>query len=245
MVADVCREANPDDPQSASQPRFDASRANAGHPQAPTAKRICVRLRLSWVELKQFALDPARNVDITVGRRTGRDEEKWITPEFCIATTRTVASKISEDEPLTPVRYTIEIELMLAADHRRHVHGRRLTMPSVRQIEWRLGRWPQALRRAGLKPPDQAVMTAGIAGIDAIELCLETTGCLVSSGTLVKWISINERPLTNWRGTSYPEEVAKLRVRRAAEGKWTPTSYTSPGTRPDRAASAAERSHVI
>lgn len=69
LVADVCRAANRASPASVSQSQFDDFREAAGHPEAPTAKRICARLHRAWEVVKAFALDPTRNVDRTVDAR--------------------------------------------------------------------------------------------------------------------------------------------------------------------------------
>jgi len=233
VVADVCRDLDPRHPRSVSQARFDAARADAGHPQAPSAKQISARLRLPWPEVKQLALDPTRSVDRTVGTRVGKEDESWVTDEVCIFALLTVASRIVVGTALTPDSYTVEAERMLTADRRRYLHGGRLVMPTVGQIERRLGRWPEALTRAGLKPPE-ARHPAGVPWADAIELCLEATGCLASLRTLVKFFENNELSLRKQRsGPGYPAEVEGLRARRAAAGKWTPPGYTSPRDRPD------------
>lgn len=234
VVADVCRDLDPRDPRSVSQARFDAGRTEAGHPQAPSAKRTAARLHLSWEEVKRFALDSGRDADRTVGALTRRAEELWLTPEVCIAALRTVARKINKDGELTPGRYEIEVEQMLTANRRRYLHGRRLVMPTVGQIERRLGRWPKALQQAGLQPPELTRQAEGVPWIDAIELCLEATGCLPSEKTVIMWFEINDLSLKiHHRGMRYPEEVEKLRARRAAAGKWTPSAYTSPRERSD------------
>jgi hypothetical protein len=233
VVADVCRHVSPADPRSVSQSGFDGARGDAGHPRAPSARQIATRLRLPWQGVKDLALDPKRSVDRAVGRRTGKQSETWITDDVCIAALRTVAAGIGKDVPLTIARYEVEAERMLADDRRRYVHGRRLVMPNVDQIEWRLGPWPQALVRAGLTPPVQTG-EVGSTWIDGIELCLEATGCLVSSATLLKWFEINDLSLAIWTpGMTYRGEVEKLRVRRAAQGKWAPPRYTTPREQPD------------
>jgi hypothetical protein len=234
IVRDVCCWVDADDPLSVSQPRFDAARVDAGHPQAPTAKRICARLHLSWDEAKRLALNPGRNVDRTVGTRTGKEDEPWITDEVCVAALRTVARRIGADEPLAPGRYETEVEHMLAADRRHYLHGHRLVMPTIGQIEKRLGRWPDALVRAGLPPTTWGGSAAGMAWIDAIELCLEATGCLVGLPTLEKFFEANRLSLQRQNpGVSYPIEVEKLRARRVTVGKWTPHRYTTRQERPD------------
>ncbi|MDX6451917.1 MAG: hypothetical protein QOH16_1966 [Gaiellaceae bacterium] len=233
VVADVCRHVDGGDPLSVSQPSFDGARVAAGHPLAPSAKRISVRLGLSWDAVKQLALDPTRNTDRAVGKRTGKEEQPWLTDDVCVAALRTVAGRLGADVPLTIANYENEVERMLAADRRRHVHGRRLVMPTVGQIEHRLGRWSKALVRAGITPSVPAGQGKGVAWIDAIELCLEATGCLCSSKTLVEWFKINDLSLQISTGTRYADEVEKLRVRRAAVGKWTPHGFTTAQQRPD------------
>jgi hypothetical protein len=232
VVADVCRDLDLRDPRSVSQARFDAGRADAGHPQAPSAKQISARLRLPWPEVKQLAFDPKRSVDRTVGQRVGKDDESWVTDEVCIFALLTVASRIGVDTDLTPDSYKVEIERMLTADRRRYLHGGRLVMPTVGQIERRLGRWPEALIEAGLKPSEVKRFVA-TSGIDAIELCLEATGCLPSLTTLVKFFELNKLALSGRIGRRYPLQLEELRARRAAAGKWTPPGYTSPRERPD------------
>lgn len=234
VVADVCRYDSRVDPLSVSQTRFDRTRAYAGHPQAPGAKRICVRLKLSWDEVKRLALNPARNADRTVGKLTGTEDEPWLTAEVCVAALRTISHRIGKEVPLTQGRYEIETEQMLAESRRRHRHGRPPVLPTVGQIERRLGRWPEALKRAGLAPLEPQGSVAGIALADAIELCLEATGCLVATDALIEFFTINSLSLQRrGRGVSFPQEVEKLRLRRTEQGKWTPQRYTSALERPD------------
>lgn len=74
----------------------------------------------------------------------------------------------------------------------------------------------------------------GLQIADAIELCLEATGCLVSSRTLERFCAVNRLSLgQRWDKTSHPAEVERVRERRAAAGKWTPPRYVRAKQRPD------------
>jgi hypothetical protein len=233
VVADICRDLDPVDPLAVSQPRFDAGRAAAGHPEAPTAKRICARLALSWEAVKQLALDPTRSVDRTVGIRTGKQDETWLGDDVCLTALRVAAARLADEETLSPGRYEEIAEQMLAENRRRYRHGGRLVMPTVGQIEWRLGPWPEALAKAGLKRRGHTGRP-GLPIADAIELFLEATGCLVGRTLLTRLCKINDLSLgQRWEKPSYPVEVARVRERRAAVGKWTPPKYTRTRQRPD------------
>lgn len=63
-IAEIAQAAKPDEPARCTQAEFDAARAGAGHPDCPTARRICTRLndvratsKRSWGEWLDVALN--------------------------------------------------------------------------------------------------------------------------------------------------------------------------------------------
>ena len=82
LVAEVAVHVDPAAPTTVSQSTWDAGRAGAGHPMAPSARAICDRLTRHsgrphpWSELLAVALDPER-ISIT---RSRVGEAAWRAP---------------------------------------------------------------------------------------------------------------------------------------------------------------------
>jgi hypothetical protein len=143
--------ANGAAPESVTTRGFDGSRAGAGHPRCPTAKVICFRLKLSWPEAKRIALDPKRDIAITVARRfqaVGAARELSL-GEVVLAL-RTVAARLGTKTLARPV-YQLEREQMIRADRRAYRHGGGVTLPTADQVARVAGSWADALAAAKLE----------------------------------------------------------------------------------------------
>lgn len=76
-VAEIARAAKPQQPHRCTQAEFDAKRADAGHPECPSARRICTRLnavritsKRSWREwLSEMLNEDATSQDRTAAKR--------------------------------------------------------------------------------------------------------------------------------------------------------------------------------
>jgi hypothetical protein len=151
-VGDVLRAANPTDPATVTTRAFDKERAAAGHPRCPTAKVICYeRLKLAWPELKAIALDPKRDIAITVARRfqavgAGRN----LSLAEVVLALRTVAMRLRRRTLARP-EYKLERERMIRADRRAYRHGGVVTLPTADQVTRVAGSWAEALAAAGLE----------------------------------------------------------------------------------------------
>jgi hypothetical protein len=175
VVAAVARVAAPDDPLGVSTRRWDAHRAAAGHPDAPSARQITTRLNragrnvLSWPRIVRLAFatrDEQRQSLVSAARRP---EQPHLGVAHVDAALR-LAARFVSGETVYPDEYEVACERALAelpAGPRRE--GLAAQLPTVGQIE-RIARnhraehktastlsdWDYALTLAGL-PPRPAV----------------------------------------------------------------------------------------
>jgi hypothetical protein len=219
IVAAVAPVALPEDPAKVPQRRYDAARATAGYPDAPTAKQTAARLGMPWKEVLSLALDPTRSVDSVLGERGGEEDQLWLTAEDVRAALRIVARRLNKTT-LKPVEYRLERRRMLDAAKRSYRHHSELSLPTSNQIETTAGSWAEALVIAGLKPR-QVVGAAGIPITAVLELFLETHGFIATFEQMEAFARVQQFPLAN-RRKPFTTYIAELQDERAEWGKWTP-----------------------
>lgn len=234
IVAAVARLANPSAPLLVRQADYDAARADAGYPDAPTGKQTAQRFGLAWRELLTLALDEERNLDKAVGHRVGADEDAALDEAGIRAALRTVALRLDR-RTLTVFEYRREREEMLASASLRH-HPVELYLPSDYQILRVAGSWEAALEISGLDPRVESASPKGLPIIDAIEIALEATGCLPTRNELHTFAAANGFSVARGR-RPFSEYVAELSARRDGWGKWTPLGRPPHAQRPDWGAS--------
>lgn len=60
-IREITRHVDPEHPETVSAPAFNAARAEAGHPDCPTAKQCAARLNRPWSSLRRQVSDPAHS----------------------------------------------------------------------------------------------------------------------------------------------------------------------------------------
>lgn len=220
-------------PEDLTQAAFDNARAAAGHPAAPTAKRICARLRAAWRVVCATALSPDASPSRFAGRRKGAEERPCSLREAAAAL-KVVATRRGLNA-VSQRAFIEERELLVAADRRRWRHGRRVQLPTVGQM-LRGRTWEEIETAAGLP---HAAGGSGSEPRDAfqellnlIELALQTKGALPTAKELEAFAAASGRSQPR-RAKPYADCVSALRERRASRGLWTPSSYPPPEQRPD------------
>jgi hypothetical protein len=231
IVREVCRHANPAQPETVSQRLFDASRAAGGHPTAPTAKAIADRLGYPWPELLSLVFDDSRSAEHAVairGRRQGRQEltEAEIAWALKLVATHLAAKPgvkgaDQDGEPsIRPSEYSAGWEALVEQDRRSWLHGGRLarTLPTVDQIEYSLRRkgltWDDGLLLAGLAVRQRTASPTGMAATAVIELFIEDMGCVPNTEQLRQYAKAKKLSLANYEGGLGPQLRAVRKARR-------------------------------
>jgi hypothetical protein len=235
VVRDVCRHVDRPRARAVTQPQFDAARKAAGHPNAPSAQRICVRLKRGWQEVKEIALSSKRNVDQSAVTKTREPPSPWIGTGICVFALKLVAEWLGV-ESMTAREYDQAATVLRRERSRRSKHGR-LLLPTSGQIKVRFGTWPKALKAAGLNPVAVRKKVLGMTYVDALELCLEETDTLATARDLRTFMQARQLILQYrerlQEGLTHGSAIKQLRARRAAAGTETPDGYTPQALRPD------------
>lgn len=203
VVREVALVADPDNPVSVSTRRWDRTREDAGHPDAPSARQIVTRLNatgrrvIGWPRIVELAFeeDPdARRQGLTVASR--RPEQAHLTVRHLEVAMRRAATHLGR-RCFGPDAYTTAVEAVVAAlpaASREHTAG---LFPTVGQIE-RITRgeelpvkpgetaWDRALMLAGLEPRTPVEKSSRKDALEPeqiIELYASLTGRLPKLGT--------------------------------------------------------------
>lgn len=223
LVRVIALTADPVHPLSLSQRRFDVARANAGHPDAPSARQICARLDRGWREVLTLGLEQ-NSPDRALGRQDGELPELLSETEIAAAL-RTV---LADEGDVSPDAFERARARLLRADRRRR-HGGRLTLPTAAQITRSAGSWNAALALAGLEPRPLGGRTlAPERLLDQIERYLQAEGALPGKRELGRWLSARGEPVTR-PPMPWQQCLEALRRRRRAQGLWTPTRASRHG----------------
>jgi len=223
LVRVIALAVDPIDPLSLSQRRFDAVRASAGHPDAPSARQICIRLDCGWREVLTLGLEQS-SPDRALGRRDGELPELLSETEI-VAALRTV---LADEAGGSPDDYERARARLLSADRRRR-HGGRLSLPTAAQITRSAGSWNAGLARADLEPRPLGGRTlAPERLLDQIERYLQAEGALPGKRELGRWLKAHGEPVTR-PPMSWQQCLGALGRRRRVQGLWTPTQATRHG----------------
>lgn len=152
-VGEVAALANPTDSQAVSQRAFDRARANSPiHASLSAARQIARELKLKWPEVLAVAHAPIGEQNKLLALKTRKPTPHgWLTEMRIKYVLRLVAGRLGVDT-LSRIAYDAERGVLLTADARDWLHGRRLRLPSAHAIGLAAGGWDAALRIAGLKP---------------------------------------------------------------------------------------------
>lgn len=232
VVAAVARLADKARPEQVTQKQWDAARAQAGYADAPQARQVATRLKLPWPDVLALALSGA-DVDRTLGRRFGEDEDPYLDTGDVRAALRAVALRLNKKTLLRP-EYVAERERIMKAARGHWRHGSGIYLPTIHQAERIAGSWEAALALAGLNPQPPQARPGGLSISDVLELALEAHGCLLTKPECVRFASANKLSIAkrSWRAP-WRDHLIELRTRRADWGKWTPPCPPSRDVRPD------------
>jgi hypothetical protein len=183
LVRTVADFVSPDEPTLVTEKAWDAGRAPSGHPDAPSARAICVRLAdtkgksFPWPELLEVACDPDRDITQTHASRRGAEDGDHFTEDHVFYALRLAAGE-RKTKTLAPDTYTQTRDNLIAAARRRGVDLLEDLLPTVGQVERVAGGWPAALEFAGLEPRNGDSWSAkkGLPIVEALDLHAEATG---------------------------------------------------------------------
>jgi hypothetical protein len=155
-VREIAALANPTEPGAVTQRAFDAARVgSAAHADLPPARRIAERLGLPWPEVLAVAHEPEEEQSKLLGAK-GKEPSStdWLSEAHVGAVLQLVAARLGVDT-VSMNEYRAEYRRIVAADHARWLHGRRVLLPTDTQIVIAVGSWDAALRLAGLRTQRQ------------------------------------------------------------------------------------------
>jgi hypothetical protein len=189
----------------------------------PEARTVCRNLRLSWEELKETAILDDRVKSYRIRTGVGTHGSGLTADEIRVAL-RTVAGRLGFDA-LSRSDYDVE----QAKDaRRRRAAGRPRTasaiaahpLPPSSQIQASAGGWNEALEIAELRPK-QVHRQKSLTWEEALTRCLIETGAFPAQKRLRRYVTQRRLALVRPHG-SYDDQVASVRDRFRAEGRWAP-----------------------
>jgi hypothetical protein len=221
------------DPKTVSLRAFDSGRAPAGRPDAPTARAICGRLKVSWPVHLERVFSNARKPTMSLAADSRSQPADHLNDDYVYYSLRRVAA---DAETISELSYQSKRDQLVDEDKKRN--GRRSTaeivLPSRNQIISYTGTWDRALEIAGLQRPPQGKTATAMTVIDALDLYIETTsalypetnGYVASPNELRDFGRRSGLSFANPKvGRAWPTYLAELEQSRASRGLATPRSY--------------------
>ena len=160
--------ANPARPSEVSQLTWDEARSKVGgsaSAAAPSSARSIARsLKRPWREVLELAHEDAKPQGKRLGQRDAKNIQYWLTAEHVAYVLKLTARRLGAGK-LTKKQYEVERKEMIAENWRYYLHGRRLRLPTAKQIcsftqreiygatgvdVPEVGTWDRALELAGL-----------------------------------------------------------------------------------------------
>lgn len=223
MVTTVCRVARSSDPKSVRQTEFDRARASAGHPDAPTARAICMRLNVSWRALLEQLFTPGTSTRQLESQRT-RSPERKLTNRIVRFALRSVALELGA-ETISNTEYARGRERLVKADVSRWRRApaqegvpAEVSLPTEGQILIFAGTWANALTIAGL-PALTITRKQGVEIVDALGLFAGALGTLPDELLLRRFAKVNGFALAKRQvGRPWAEYLDEYRALAAARG---------------------------
>ena len=232
----IAKFVDADDPESISQPAFDAARASAGHPDCPTARAVCMRLAdrdrssLPWAELLSRALDGEINRSRSHTAHRAAAESPYLGEEHLYFAVKLVARELGK--PPTEDHYTRIRENLIARARRRGSSLITELMPTAGQLiriadhlRTENSSWNNVLEIAKLPPASQTITerqpTASVPVAEAIDEFVTWNDAWPSRARLEAFIrQLNVR--LKFDRQPWPEHIAEARRRRSERGESSP-----------------------
>ena len=239
LVRVVAVVAAPDEPTLVSEVAWDAARAAAGYPDAPSARAICMRLAdlagqsFSWRKLLELSFDESRDIEQTHALRMGVAMDGTLEEADVYYALRRIAHAELSQASLGPGEYRRERERLIAVARRRRNgpnggHGTSEivseVLPTVGQIERVAGDWDAALVIAELEPrPAVHRYGGGAPGLPIAEVldrfADETDGWFCRPRQLRQYARDRALVVAGRKtGSSWTDFIAEATTRRDARG---------------------------
>ncbi len=205
-----------------SQRAFDAARPRSAVGVAlPAARQVAAELKLPWRGVLALAHEP----DGRQAQLIGLSDRQW-TPEGWLTADRIVfalqlAAGRRGAATLTMGAYDAERDLLLAADARDWLHGRRLRLPSADAIRLAANGWDAALVLAGLAAdvrPPRAIRQTILSRLDVMDRFHDHYGEQPTKRALEAFARGNGLPMSDEGKRPWSETVKLWRQRRQERG---------------------------
>jgi hypothetical protein len=236
-VREVCELADPQEPQLVSQRAFDnASQNSARFNGLPAAKNIAKALKLPWSEALKLAHEPVSVHPHHLSKKHHDPRQDWLTDEYIGFALNLVAQRLGATT-VTPKKYRVERDALLAADRKRWLHGRQLLLPSEDAIRSAAGTWDKALAIAGLAARPgvgrQDSAKYALPSTEVLDRCYAAHGVQPTYGELQVFARSNGIPWNARDHSSWNECIADWKAKRKANGLPVPAGLPPRDGRPD------------
>lgn len=235
-VREVATLANPTQPTAATQPAFDDARTrSAGHDHLPAARQIAAELGKGWREVLTIAHEPIARQNHLLGL-AGRERSLpaySVTDQRVVYALRLVAGRLRADT-LTRGTYEAERAVLVAADRRDWLHGRRLRLPSAEAIRLAAGGWEAALTLAELDTggrPPRTIKQTILSRLDVMDRFHYHYGEQPTQKALLAFARGNAIPMSDENKRLWSETVRLWRQRRRERGLPDPSVTQRKGGR--------------
>jgi hypothetical protein len=221
-VREVAALANPTAPPTVSQRAFDRARASsATHADLPAARQIAKELKLNWPEALAVAHAPENEQNKLLALKT-KDYYSpvgWLTEARIKYALRLVAGRLGVDT-LTKGEYDAERVVLLNADARDWLHGRRLRLPSATAILLATSSWDAAVVLAGLKAfvRSHTIHQVILSPVEVVDRFYEHYGEQPSRKALRAFARGNKLPMSGEGNRPFAEIVTEWRQQRHEHG---------------------------
>lgn len=236
-VREVAESSTVDDPRQISTRTWDQARhLSERFADAPSARRVCEHLGLSWEKIRALAFMRGHGQRIALGHTVSTEETDWLTEEYSDFALKLIARRL-DVATLTPSQYRAERQVT-GVDRDRSRPARQLRLPTPEQIGTLAGTWDQALAHAGLVPRH------GLGGhrahvdptpiVEVLDRCYEHHRTEPTLSELALFARANGiRFPRKQRGRPYSAYVEEWKDARAARGLAVPDAPPPRSKRPD------------
>jgi hypothetical protein len=238
VIAAVALHGRLDTPEKITMRSWDAARAGAGFPDAPTARAMTMHFGRGWAQILSDALSNHRNLTQVEAKRTGSEDRSDLDFRHVRFAIRSAALARLQDT-ISETEYAETREKMIAADNRRATGGlmERL-MPTVGQIRHLLGNGPDAWVKAvedvaGLRPPVQKAPPKGMTLVEAYVLYVDVAAAKCGRHELIRFARDSGFKLSSkLKGATWVSIERQVAERLAADGKQMPAKNIGRGAKP-------------
>jgi hypothetical protein len=257
-VREVSLLADPERPEEVSQRAWDAAREQSeDYADFARAVRIAESMKRPWSEILAIAHTPEKGHLHQIKDDQSADSQDWLTEELVASMLAVVAHRLGKDS-ITFGEYDEERENILREDHKRWLHGRKILIPSARQIRTAVankaerdsgqrrrtdkdvismaGAWDIALEMAGLKPTTWSLYRPrrSLSIPEMLDRCYEAHGTEPTSHEIIVFARANEISYNQHvQNKPWQECVAEWKQSRRAQGLPVPDGPPPKGQRPD------------